>query len=162
MTHPPEKLPDPWLFNSEKLLRELDNCRELVLKIPVHDSETHFAANRAVYALWDLRYTIQFLLQLHRSGQRAFADKVMKLQKQEPRRVQKHQPGRTEADDIDTSLRRTGKPPRNPDLRSDEEKARWQHIRAELALKRRQERLAAREEDSADPTTHSNVIRLDT
>ena len=156
--HPSEKLPDPWLFDSETLLRELDKCRELVLQIPVHNSETHFAANRAVHALWDLQSTLQFLLQLHRSGQRAFADKVMKLQQQEPRR----QPGRTEADDLDTSLRRTGKPPRNPDLRSDEEKARWQHIRAQLALKRRQERLAAREEESADPTTHSNVIRLET
>ena len=45
MTHPPEKLPDPWLFDSETLLRELDKCRELVLQIPVHNSETHFAAN---------------------------------------------------------------------------------------------------------------------
>ena len=24
---PPEKLPDPWLFDSESLLRELDRCR---------------------------------------------------------------------------------------------------------------------------------------
>lgn len=30
---PPEKLPDPWLFDSESLLRELDRCRELVLDI---------------------------------------------------------------------------------------------------------------------------------
>jgi hypothetical protein len=58
MTHPPEKLPEPWLFNSEKLLQELDNCRELVLRIPAHDSETHFAANRAIYALWDLRSVV--------------------------------------------------------------------------------------------------------
>ena len=32
--HLPEKLPDPWLFNSESLLRELDRCREMVLLIP--------------------------------------------------------------------------------------------------------------------------------
>ena len=71
-------------------------------------------------------------------------------------------PVRTEANDIDTSLRRTGKPCRNRDLRTDEEKARWQHIRAQLALKRRQQRLAARGEESADPTAHRNVIRLKT
>src|SRR5437762_13870654 len=111
--HPSEKLPDPWLFDSETLLRELDKCRELVVKIPVHNSETHFAANRAIHSLWDLQSTLQFLLQLHRSGQRAFADKVMKLQKPEPRRIEKHRPARTEAEDIDTSLRRTGKRPGN-------------------------------------------------
>jgi hypothetical protein len=27
------KLPDPWLFDSEALLRELDHCRETVLQI---------------------------------------------------------------------------------------------------------------------------------
>ncbi len=34
---PPEKLPDPWLFDSQSLLRELDRCRELVLQIPIAD-----------------------------------------------------------------------------------------------------------------------------
>src|SRR5881392_3692222 len=115
MRHPPEKLPDPWLFDSEKLLRELDNCRELVLKIPVHNAETYFATNRAIDALWDLQYTLKFLLQLHRTGQRAFADKVMKLQKQQLQRAETYEPIRAEADDIDTSLRRTGKPRRNPE-----------------------------------------------
>jgi hypothetical protein len=158
----PDKLPDPWLFNTEKLLHELDNCRELILKIPVRDSEVHFATNRAIDALWDLRSTIEFLLQLHRSGQRAFGEKAMELQKQTPIRPTKEKPVRTEANDIDTSLRRTGKPCRNPDLRTDEEKAHWQHIRAQLALKRRQQRLAARGEESTDPTAHQNVIRLKT
>jgi len=45
-------------------------------------------------------------------------------------------------------------------MRTDEERARWQHIRAELALKRRQKRLEERGEKSADPGTHPNVIRL--
>ena len=85
MRRPPEKFPDPWLFNSEKLLCELDNCRELILKIPVRDSEAHFATNRAIDALWDLQYTLKFLLRLHRSGQRAFAEKAVELQKQPPR-----------------------------------------------------------------------------
>jgi hypothetical protein len=35
MKRPPEKLPDPWLFDSESLLRKLDRCRELVLQISI-------------------------------------------------------------------------------------------------------------------------------
>ena len=38
------KLPDPWLFDSEALLRELDRCREKVLEIPINgDSNTNGA-----------------------------------------------------------------------------------------------------------------------
>src|SRR5438132_11899493 len=53
MHRPPEKLPDPWLFDSEKLLRELDRCRELVLKIPAPTHEAHFAVNTAITAIWN-------------------------------------------------------------------------------------------------------------
>jgi hypothetical protein len=52
---PPEKLPDPWLFDSESLLRELDRCRELVLEIPItNPNATHFGINVAVTAIWNL------------------------------------------------------------------------------------------------------------
>src|ERR1017187_2755615 len=44
---PVDKLPDPWLFDSEKLLRELDRIREMVLLIPAPTHETHFACNRS-------------------------------------------------------------------------------------------------------------------
>ena len=37
----PENLPDPWLFDSEKLLRELARCRELVLNVPINDNPGH-------------------------------------------------------------------------------------------------------------------------
>ena len=61
-----EKLPDPWLFDSESLLRELDRCRELVLEIPVSNSNaTHMGINIAVYALWNLRDTLRELLRIH-------------------------------------------------------------------------------------------------
>jgi hypothetical protein len=73
MKRPPEKLPDPWLFDSESLLRELDRCRELVLQIPVPDHATHFGVNVAIDALWNLRENLRYLLSLHRDGQRAFA-----------------------------------------------------------------------------------------
>ena len=43
MARKPEQLPDPWLFDSEALLRELDRCREIVLQIPITNSNaTHF------------------------------------------------------------------------------------------------------------------------
>jgi hypothetical protein len=70
--HPPEKLPDPWLFDSEKLLREIDRCREMVLLIPAPTHETHFAVNIAVSAIWNLREDLRYLLSLHRDGHRAW------------------------------------------------------------------------------------------
>jgi hypothetical protein len=48
---PPEALPDPWLFDSEALIRELDRCRELVLQIPARTQDVHFASNNAIGAL---------------------------------------------------------------------------------------------------------------
>src|SRR5437870_1573109 len=72
-TRPPEKLPDPWLFDSEALLRELDRCRELVLDIPISNpNATHFGINVAVTALWNLQDNLRHLLQLHRQGQSAW------------------------------------------------------------------------------------------
>jgi hypothetical protein len=51
---PPETLPDPWLFDSEKLLRELARCRELVLNVPINDTQaTHFGLNIAINAIWN-------------------------------------------------------------------------------------------------------------
>ena len=73
MKHPPQKLPDPWLFDSESLLRELDRCRELVLQIPANTQSVHFASNIAIDAIWNLREHLRYLLHLHRDGQRAFA-----------------------------------------------------------------------------------------
>ena len=73
-TRPPEKLPDPWLFDSESLLRELDRCRELILEIPISNpNATHFGINVAVTAIWNLRDNLRHLLQLHRQGQSAWA-----------------------------------------------------------------------------------------
>jgi hypothetical protein len=84
----PDKLPDPWLFDSEKLLRDLNRCRELVLQILVGDAHaTHFGINIAVTALWNLRDTLRHLLRLHREGQRAFA---LKATQQPPNDRRKH------------------------------------------------------------------------
>jgi len=75
MQRTPDKLPDPWLFDSEKLLRELDRCREMVLRIPAPTHETHFAINIAINAIWDLRENLRYLLSLHRDMQQSFAMK---------------------------------------------------------------------------------------
>jgi hypothetical protein len=74
MNQPTENiLPDPWLFDSEALLRELDRCRELTLQIPTNGdcNATHFGIQIAVNALWTLRDNLRYLLNLHREQQRA-------------------------------------------------------------------------------------------
>jgi len=62
---PPEKLPDPWLFDTEALIRELDRCRELILQIPATTQAVHFACNIAINANWNLREQIRHLLAIH-------------------------------------------------------------------------------------------------
>ncbi len=73
---PPYKLPDPWLFDTESLLREL------VLEIPVSNpNATHFGINVAVTALWNLRDNLRHLLQLHRQGQTSWAKTHQEIQR---------------------------------------------------------------------------------
>lgn len=82
---PPEKLPDPWLFDTEKLLVELDRCRELVLLIPATTHATHFAINNAISAIWNLREHLRHLLALHREGQRTWQKRANETQRKEAR-----------------------------------------------------------------------------
>jgi hypothetical protein len=66
-SQPPQQLPDPWLFDSEALLRELDRCRELILQIPItNPNATDFGIQIAVAAIWNLSCNLRDLLQLHR------------------------------------------------------------------------------------------------
>ena len=83
---PTETLPDPWLFDSELLIRELDRCREMLLLIPAKDAATHFAIKIAVDANWNLRETIRYLLALHREGQRAWTKRAIELSKRQNKR----------------------------------------------------------------------------
>jgi hypothetical protein len=88
---PPEKLPDPWLFDSESLWRELDRCRELVLEIPISNSNaTHFGINVAVTAIWNLRENLRYLLALHREGQRAFAKQNAEAERKRQKKASTH------------------------------------------------------------------------
>ena len=83
----PETLPDPWLFDSEALIRELDRCRELALQIPARTQEVHFASNIVIDALWNLREQIRFLLALHCEGQRQWQRRAAKaLSKRQTKR----------------------------------------------------------------------------
>ncbi len=67
---PASKLPEPWLFDSESLLRELDRCSELVNQIDISNPRaTHFSINVAASALWNLRENLRYLLKLHSEGQ---------------------------------------------------------------------------------------------
>ena len=80
--HTPNNLPDPWLMDSEALLRELGRCRELANRIPTQNIETHFAVNSVVNAIWNLEENVRFLLALHRDGQRRFAQRAEQLAKE--------------------------------------------------------------------------------
>jgi hypothetical protein len=75
---PPEQFPDPWFFDSEKLINELDRIRESVLRIPTNGDKhaLHFGINNAISSIWNLREQLRYLLALHRDGQRAFAKRV--------------------------------------------------------------------------------------
>jgi hypothetical protein len=90
---PADQLPEPWLFDSEKLLRELDRCREMVLLIPATTHETHFACNIAINSIWNLREQLRYLLSYHRDGQTAFRRKAEEAAKlptiQEARKVKR-------------------------------------------------------------------------
>ena len=77
---PPDKLPDPWLFDSEKLLRELDRVREMILLIPTPTVEVYTTANNAISAIWNLRDDLRYLLSLHRDLQRSWAKKTPQMQ----------------------------------------------------------------------------------
>jgi hypothetical protein len=74
----PDKLPDPWLIDSEYLLRQLASIRELALKVPF-TNESYQPTNTVVDAIWRLEEQLRYLLYLHREGQRAFAQKANSL-----------------------------------------------------------------------------------
>jgi hypothetical protein len=68
-------LPDPWLFDSEALLRELDRCRETVLQIPItNPNATHFGIELAVCAIWNLTENLRYLLPVTTATHTSFID----------------------------------------------------------------------------------------
>jgi hypothetical protein len=65
---PPAKLPTPWLYDSEKLLEDLDRVRECVLRIPL-TLDAHGPINVALCAVWELRERLTYLIGLRATMQ---------------------------------------------------------------------------------------------
>src|SRR5438552_6039231 len=64
----PSKLPDPWLYDSGKLLEDLDRVRECVLRIPL-TLDAHGPINVALLAVWELRQRLTYLIGLRAAMQ---------------------------------------------------------------------------------------------
>ncbi len=79
----PEKLPDPWLADSEWLLEELAKTRAAVLRVPLHLNSAS-DINSVIDRIWNLEVTLRFLLHLHREGQRSFARKAQQARRKIP------------------------------------------------------------------------------
>lgn len=76
----PEKLPDPWLANSEWLLEELAKTRETILRVPLRlDNASDIKS--AIDRIWSLEENLRFLLHLHRDGQRSFVRQAQAAEK---------------------------------------------------------------------------------
>jgi hypothetical protein len=71
---PSTNLPDPWLFNSESLIREIDRIRETALQVPCNgdSNATHFGLQQVINTAWTLRENLRFMLGLHRQRQDSF------------------------------------------------------------------------------------------
>ena len=69
-------LPNPWLFDSESLIREIDRIRETALQVPTSGdaNATHFGLQQVINAAWTLRENLRFMLGLHRQRQDSFRD----------------------------------------------------------------------------------------
>jgi len=71
----PDKLPNPWLADSEWLLEELAKVRNDVLAIPFSLTSAS-NINSVVDRIWRLEQNLRYLLLLHRDGQRSFAKRA--------------------------------------------------------------------------------------
>jgi hypothetical protein len=71
----PDRLPDPWLLDTESLLSELGRVRGLALNIPVVRNDILGPINTVVDALWDLEERLRYCFHLHCEAQRSFAKK---------------------------------------------------------------------------------------
>jgi len=80
------KLPDPWILNTEKLLERLETCREKVMNIPIRSlEETQLGIRYALTEIVNLQEHLRFTLELHREAQQRFA-KLAEKPKQVKRR----------------------------------------------------------------------------
>jgi hypothetical protein len=71
----PDRLPDPWLLDTESLLSELRRVRGLALNIPAVRNDILGPINSVIDALWDLEERLRYCFHLHCEAQRSFAKK---------------------------------------------------------------------------------------
>ena len=74
----PDQLPDPWLLDTEALLKELDRIRELALRIPPIRNDILGPINSVIDAVWDLQQRLRFCFanrsEAHSDAQRTFRE----------------------------------------------------------------------------------------
>jgi hypothetical protein len=74
----PDQMPDPWLLDTQALLKELDRVRELAVRIPPIRNELIGPINSVIDAVWDLQQRLRFCLanrsEAHSETQRAFRE----------------------------------------------------------------------------------------
>jgi hypothetical protein len=61
----PDRLPDPWLLDTESLLSELGRVRGLALNIPAARNDILGPINSVIDALWDLEERLRYCFHLH-------------------------------------------------------------------------------------------------
>src|SRR5436189_3324277 len=80
-------LPDLYLMDSGRLIKEIDRIRGLVLQVPFSET-THAQTQTVIDALWHLQSDLQQILRLQATMQRAFGQKAETLeQASQPRSV---------------------------------------------------------------------------
>jgi hypothetical protein len=81
-TQPPERklLHDPWLFDTQALIAELDRIRELNLRVPRVRNDQCAPWQSVTDALWRLRETLRELINVHSDAQTAFRAKALPQQ----------------------------------------------------------------------------------
>jgi hypothetical protein len=85
---PPEKLPDPWLYDTKILLKDLDYIQELILRIPPTFNEQHGPINTAADAVYHLKQNLLYLVGLHEQRQAAWRA-APNAQTNKPRQTQR-------------------------------------------------------------------------
>jgi len=71
-------LPDLYLIDSGRLIKELDRIRGLVLQVPFSET-THAQTQTVVDALWHLQSDLKEILRLQATMQRSFGQKATAL-----------------------------------------------------------------------------------
>src|SRR5438034_1564270 len=82
----PSKLPDPWLYDSGKLLEDLDRVRECVLRIPL-TLDAHGPINVALCAVWELRERLAYLIGLQAAMQDDWKARASENERPEPEEI---------------------------------------------------------------------------